>query len=157
MSAPRTFFATDRTVAPLLLRVTLAVVILPHGLQKLLGWFGGYGFSGTMEYFTETLGIPWTLGLAAIAAECLGAVLLTLGLATRLAAAGVAAVLATAMLMVHSSNGFFMNWFGNQPGEGIEYFLLGLSIAGALVVAGGGAFSLDRIAMRRLGSTHGAD
>ena len=126
------------------LRVVLAVVILPHGLQKLFGWFGGFGFAGTMGYFTDTLGVPWMFGFAAILAETLGALLLLVGLLSRLAAFGIGAVMVTAALTVHLPNGFFMNWFGNQAGEGVEFFVLATALAVAVVVGGGGAWSVDR-------------
>jgi putative oxidoreductase len=62
---------TDGGVAPLILRITLAVVIFPHRAQKVLGWFGGHGFNGTMKYFTGS-GIPAPLAVLAMAAEFLG-------------------------------------------------------------------------------------
>jgi len=141
--------ASQAGLAVFVLRIALAVVILPHGLQKLFGWFGGYGFVGTMNYFTDTLGIPYAFGLLAIAAEVLGALALLAGALTRIAASAVGTTLTVAMLMVHAEHGFFMNWFGNQQGEGIEYFLLAISIAGALVLTGGGWFSVDRWLTRR--------
>ncbi len=104
----------------LALRLTLGLVILPHGAQKLLGWFGGYGFRGTMGYFTGTLGIPYALGLLAIVAESLGALALVAGLLTRPAALGIGIVMAVAALTSHRRHGFFMNWFGTQAGEGYE-------------------------------------
>jgi putative oxidoreductase len=134
---------TDDSWVPLVLRLALGGVILPHGLQKAIGAFGGYGFQGTMNYFTETLGIPWIFGLAAILAETAGALALLLGLGTRVSAAVIGITMLTAMLTVHRPNGFFMNWFGDQKGEGVEYFLLALGLALALVLSGGGRYSLD--------------
>ena len=128
----------------LLLRTVLALVILAHGLQKLFGWFGGFGFAGTMGYFTDTLGIPWIFGFAAILAETVGALLLFAGLLSRLAALSIGVVMIVATLTVHLSNGFFMNWFGTQAGEGFEFFLLATAMAAAVVVGGGGAWSVDR-------------
>ncbi len=135
---------TDDDYVALALRVVLAVVIFPHGAQKLLGWWGGLGFEGTMGYFSS-LGIPTVFGLLAIAAEFFGAIGLLLGLLGRVAAFGVGAVMLTAALMVHLPYGFFANWFGNQQGEGVEYFILGVALAAAVVVKGSGAFSLDRV------------
>ena len=135
--------ATGDSVGPALLRVTLGLVLLPHGLQKTLGWFGGYGFQGTMGWLTGTLGAPWILALLAILAESVGAVLLLVGLGTRVAALGIGAVMAVATT-VHWSNGFFMNWSGQQAGEGFEFHLLALGIVAALLVQGGGRWSLDR-------------
>jgi putative oxidoreductase len=117
--------------------------MFPHGAQKLLGWFGGYGFSGTMGFFTGNMGIPWIFALAAILAESLGSIALILGLGTRIAAAAIATNMVVAVLMSHLHTGFFMNWFGNQKGEGFEYHLLALGLAGALMIAGGGKASVD--------------
>ncbi|PNU21372.1 hypothetical protein C2E25_02110 [Geothermobacter hydrogeniphilus] len=128
----------------LLLRLTLGIVILPHGLQKTLGLFGGHGFSGTYGFFTATMGLPGAVAVLVILAESLGALGLIVGFLTRLGALGVAAVMAGAIAMVHWQNGFFMNWLGNQKGEGFEYHLLALGIAVALLIKGGGALSIDR-------------
>ncbi len=138
----------DRVAA--LLRVALGLVILPHGLQKALGLFGGYGWAGTMGYFTGQLHIPYALGALAILAESLGGLALLAGLGGRAAAAGVAAVMATAALMQHRANGFFMNWSGQQAGEGYEYHVLAFVLALAVALRGSGAFSLDRLLARRL-------
>lgn len=133
---------TDGGVAGLILRLALAAVIFPHGAQKLLGWFGGYGFKGTMKYFTDS-GIPAVLALLAIATEFLGPLGLIVGLLTRVAAFGIACVMLVAIITVHWPHGFFMNWFGNQKGEGFEYHLLALGIAITLIIVGGGLWSLD--------------
>lgn len=138
----RSSVATTDSVAPLFLRLALGAMILPHGLQKTLGWFGGYGFAGTMQYFTQSFGAPWLLALLAILAESVGGLMLLAGAGTRLAALGVGAVMAVAMTQ-HWQHGFFMNWFGAQQGEGIEFFILALGIAAALVVTGGGRWSVD--------------
>jgi putative oxidoreductase len=126
-----------------MLRGVLGAVMFPHGAQKALGWFGGGGFEGTMSYFTGTVHMPALLGYLVIAAEFLGALALLLGLFTRFCAASIALVMAGAALLVHAPNGFFMNWFGNQAGEGFEFHLLAIAIAAALVVRGGGRWSLD--------------
>jgi len=133
---------TDNGVVGLILRLTLAIVIFPHGAQKLLGWFGGHGFKGTMKHFTDS-GIPAVFGLLAIAAEFLGPIGLVAGLLTRIAAFGIACVMLVAIATVHWPNGFFMNWEGNQKGEGFEYHLLALGIAITLIIVGAGAGSLD--------------
>lgn len=135
---------TDGSIAPALLRLTLAAVLFPHGAQKLLGWFGGYGFAGTMGFFTGKMGLPWLLALGTILIEFFAPLLLVLGLGTRLAALGIGVVMTSAMLLVHVHNGFFMNWLGTQKGEGIEYFLFAIGIALALIVSGGGRWSVDR-------------
>jgi putative oxidoreductase len=133
---------TDSGVAGLVLRIALAVVIFPHGAQKALGWFGGHGFKGTMKYFTDS-GIPTGFALLAIAAEFLGPLGLAVGLFARVAAFGIACVMLVAITTVHWPHGFFINWYGNQRGEGIEYHLLALGIAITLIIVGAGAWSLD--------------
>ena len=112
------FFQTDRSATLFFQRLVLALVILPHGAQKLLGWFGGYGFDGTMGFFTGTLGIPAALAVLVILGESLGALGLAFGAFTRLSAFGVAATMLGAVFMAHAPNGFFMNWTGQQAGEG---------------------------------------
>lgn len=139
--------ATSDSLAPLFLRLSLAVMILPHGLQKTLGWFGGYGFQGTMGYLTGTVGAPWIFALLAILAESVGGVMLLAGVGTRLAALGIGGVMVVAATQ-HWSHGFFMNWFGQQKGEGIEFFVLALGIVLALLVLGGGKWSLDALLAR---------
>ena len=133
---------TDSGVMGLILRLTLAIVMFPHGAQKVLGWFGGHGFKGTMKHFTDS-GIPAIFALLAIAAEFLGPIGLAVGLLTRIAAFGVACVMFVAIATVHWPNGFFMNWEGNQKGEGFEYHLLALGIAITLIIVGAGAGSVD--------------
>lgn len=139
--------ATEQSYSQLILRIALGIMIFPHGAQKLLGWYGGFGFDGTMFYFTDTLGIPYIFGLLAILAEFFGAFLLISGFLTRFAAFGVGMVMLTAALMVHLPHGFFMNWFGNQAGEGLEFFLLAIAMSLALVLQGGGRWSVDRSLM----------
>jgi putative oxidoreductase len=140
---------TEDLLPPVILRLTLAVVMFPHGAQKLLGWYGGHGFEGTMGFFTGTMGIPAVFAFGAIMVEFFGPILLVLGAATRVTAFSLGVVMAVAMFMVHVQHGFFMNWFGNQKGEGMEYFLLFLGAALALVISGGGRWSLDRLSPTR--------
>jgi putative oxidoreductase len=143
-------FQTQNDVATLILRVLLGIVFLPHGMQKLLGLFGGYGFSATMDMFTAKMGIPALFAFLAIMAEGLGPLGLISGFLTRIAAFGIAVEMAVAVYMIHWQNGFFMNWFGNQKGEGFEYHLLVIAIAAALVIKGGGKWSVDRAIAKRL-------
>lgn len=126
----------------LVARVFLGVVILPHGLQKLFGMFGGYGFSATVEYFSST-GIPTLIGVLIVLGESFGALFLILGLISRISAAGIAIIMLGAIIMVHGQHGFFMNWFGTQAGEGFEYHLLALGLTLVVFIAGGGKWSLD--------------
>ncbi len=130
-----------------ILRLVLGVAFFAHGAQKVLGWFGGfngYGLSGTMGFFTQTLHIPAPFAALAIAAEFLGSIGLFLGLLGRVAAFGIACDMVVGIAMIHRHFGFFANWFGNQKGEGFEYHLLAIAIALAIMVRGSGAFSVDR-------------
>src|SRR4029077_2875614 len=133
---------TDSDVVGLILRITLAVVMFPHGAQKVLGWFGGYGLTETMKSMTGSWS-PAVFALLAIAAEFLGPLGLAVGLLTRVAAFGIACVMLVAIVTVHWPHGFFMNWYANQKGEGFEYHLLVLGIAITLIIVGAGTWSLD--------------
>lgn len=135
--------ATGDTFAATALRLALGLMILPHGLQKTFGWFGGYGFTGSMGYLTGTVGAPWIFAFLAILAESLGGLMLIAGVGTRVAALGVGGVMVVAATQ-HWSNGFFMNWFGQQKGEGVEFHLLAIGIVVALMMVGGGRWSVDR-------------
>jgi len=140
----RKLITTDDNPATLILRLVLGVVFVAHGAQKLLGWFGGPGFSGTMGMFTGYLHIPAPLAFLAIAAEFFGGLGLILGFLTRIAAFGIAVNMLVAIATVHHSYGFFMNWAGTQKGEGFEYHLLVLAITAYLIIRGAGALSVDR-------------
>jgi putative oxidoreductase len=136
---------TTGAVAPLVIRLMLAVVIWPHGAQKLLGWFGGGGLNETFKRFRSAWNIsPW-LALIAVASEFLGAMGLVVGLLTRVAALGIGITMTVAMLKAQVRFGFFMNWFGNKQGEGVEYSLLVIAMAISLIISGAGALSLDRL------------
>jgi putative oxidoreductase len=143
----RRLFATDNSAATALLRLVLGLVFFAHGAQEMLGWFGGYGFSGTMGFFTGTMHIPAPLAFLAIAAEFFGGLGLILGFLTRIAALGIAVNMLVAIATVHGAFGFFMNWSGTQKGEGFEYHLLVLAMTAFLMIRGAGAFSVDRALM----------
>src|SRR5712691_10009806 len=143
--------ATNGGVVPLILRLTLAVVMFPHGAQKTLGWFGGYGFRGTMGFFTGQLHIPALFAFLAITAEFAGSIGLVTGFLSRVSAFGIAVTMLVAALMVHATNGFFMNWAGNQKGEGFEFHLLAIGLALVVITSGGGRWSIDRVLAGRLG------
>lgn len=138
---------TDDDYVSTLLRLTLAVVIFPHGAQKVLGWWGGYGFSGTLDAFTG-MGMPAIVAALVILGEFLGPIGLAVGFLSRFAAFGIGMIMLGAIFMVHGQHGFFMNWYGNQEGQGFEYHLLVLGIALAVMIKGSGAFSLDRKLIR---------
>src|SRR5258707_622762 len=148
--------ATDDNTATVILRLVLGVVFFAHGAQKMLGWFGGFGFSGTMGFFTGTMHIPAPLAFLAIASEFFGGLGLIVGLLTRIAALGIAATMLVAVATVHSAFGFFMNWHGTQKGEGFEYHLLVLAITLFLMIRGAGGFSIDQAIAKASTSRSGA-
>lgn len=134
---------TTQDVTLTILRLVLGVVFFAHGAQKMLGWFGGYGFHGTMGLFTH-IGMPAPVAFLIICAEFFGGLGVIVGLLTRIAALGICGLMIGAIFMVHMQNGFFMNWAGTQKGEGYEFHLLALAIAAVLLLRGAGAFSADR-------------
>jgi putative oxidoreductase len=125
-------------------RLALGIVFFAHGAQKLLGWFGGAGYSGTVSYLTNTLGIPEFLAVVAILAEFLGGLGLIFGFMSRIAGFAIAVNMAVALFRVHLHNGFFMNWFGNKAAEGFEFHLLAIAMALTVMIHGAGALSVDR-------------
>jgi putative oxidoreductase len=145
------FFKTDESWAGLILRVVLGGVIFAHGAQKLLGWYGGFGFEGTMGFFTQKMGLPWLVAFLVIIGESIGSLGLLAGLLTRFTAASFIVIMLGAIMTVHLPQGFFMNWFGQQTGEGFEYHLLVIGMSLALLVVGGGKWSLDGLIARWLG------
>jgi putative oxidoreductase len=144
----RKLTATNNDIATAVLRLVFGIVFFAHGAQKMLGWFGGYGFTGTMGFFTGVMHIPAVFAFLAIAAEFFGGLGLVLGFMTRIAALGIFTNMLMALALVHHQFGFFMNWTGTQKGEGYEYHLLALAAAAFLVLRGAGAASLDRVLSR---------
>ncbi|MFP3596791.1 DoxX family protein [Chryseobacterium sp. SIMBA_029] len=137
------FFKTNDTWTGTFLRWTLSIIFIPHGLQKVFGLFGGMGFSKTMDVFTHDLNLPFVAALTVIMVEFLGSFLLLIGYATRLWAISFIGLMIGIMLMAHIQNGFFMNWFGTQKGEGCQFDILVIGIAVALLFEGAGKFSAD--------------
>jgi len=148
--------ATQAGSAGTVLRVSLAAVMFPHGAQKLLGWWGGYGFEGSHAFLTGKIGLPGPLATGIILLEFFGPILLVLGLLTRPVALAMIGIMIGAIATVHGPNGFFMNWTGAQAGEGFEFHLLVIAIAAALVIQGAGALSLDGRFARKLGRVDAA-
>jgi len=140
----RNFLATDKSSAQLFIRLALGIVVFPHGAQKVFGWFGGPGFAQTLQLFAK-MGFPVWSTLILMAVELGGSILLIFGCLTRLWALGVGTAITICMFMNHVQNGFFMNWFGQQKGEGFEYHLLVIGIALALIIRGGGLISVDSV------------
>ncbi|GAA4321785.1 DoxX family protein [Flaviaesturariibacter amylovorans] len=141
-------FATTRSSAPLFLRLLLGIVLFPHGAQKLLGWFGGFAFEGSMGYFTGTVGLPWIVGFLVILVEFFGPLFLILGFATRFWSLAIFFVM-SGIVVTSMHDYFFMNWFGNQKSEGMEFFLLTIGMSLSLLVSGSGRWAVDRLLQRR--------
>jgi len=135
----------QHNISLLIMRLALGGVIFAHGAQKLLGWFGGYGFEGTMGYFTGTQGLPVIIGFLVILGESLGAIALALGLFTRFMALSLFVIMFGAMILDHAQYGFFMDWFRNQKGEGIEFDILTFGLSLGIMIMGPGAYSIDNL------------
>jgi len=144
MAARTLLFQTSNDLTLTVARVVLAMVFLGHGTQKMFGWFGGLGYSGTLAVFADTMGIPPVLTTMAMVAEVFGGLGLLVGLLARIAAAGVLVVMIVAPLANGLYVRFFMNWTGRNPGEGFEYHLLAIALILVVLVHGAGALSLDR-------------
>jgi putative oxidoreductase len=127
----------------------MGIVFFAHGAQKMLGLFGGYGFHGTMGFFTQQMGIPAPFAFLAICAEFFGGLGLIVGFLTRIAVFGIMCNMLVAIMTVHRVNGLFMNWTGQQKGEGFEYHLLALALGLLLMIKGAGALSVDRALAER--------
>jgi putative oxidoreductase len=136
------FTSNDFTLT--IARLLLGIVFFAHGAQKMLGWFGGYGFTGTMGFFTQQMHIPPVFGFLAICAEFFGGLGLIVGFLSRIAAFGILCNMLVAVMTVHIHYGFFMNWTGQQKGEGFEYHLIALALLLVIIVKGAGALSIDR-------------
>lgn len=135
---------TTNDWAGLIVRLTIAVVLFPHGAQKLLGWWNGPGFTGTMEFFTHTVKLPAFIGLLTILIEFFAPLFLLAGIGTRLFAFAILLVMLGVILTVQNKY-FFMNFYGNQQGEGMEYFLLVIGLCLTAIVNGGGKYSIDSL------------
>jgi len=146
---------TDGDWVITIVRIVLGVVFFAHGAQKALGWFGGAGLQSTVRVFREQLRIPAPLALLSVAAEFLGGLGLIVGLLSRIAALGIAVVMIVALVAVHGKFGFFMNWYGEKQGHGIEYHILVLALSLAVMIKGAGAFSLDQVLYQHISDQNG--
>ncbi|MCE3227363.1 MAG: hypothetical protein K0S32_1914 [Bacteroidetes bacterium] len=135
--------------APVLVRLSIAIVMWPHGAQLLLGWFGGYGFKGTMVFLQEESGLPWIAAFLVIMIQFFGSLFILVGLFTRLCAYAMFIIVIGMIFNGHTEHGFFMNWFGSQKGEGYEFHLLLLGLCISLILTGGGKISLDSIIRKK--------
>lgn len=138
-------FQTTEHYHGLISRLTLGSVILAHGCQMLLGWFGGYGFAGTMNYLTQTEGLPWIVAFSVIMLQFFGAIALLLGFLGRFFALGMTGLFIGMILTSHLSHGLFMNWSGTQDGEGFEYHIIAIGLSLNLLFSGSGIYSVDRM------------
>ncbi|WP_343560312.1 DoxX family protein [Sphingobacterium sp.] len=139
--------STDNSWTPFILRLTLGLVLFPHAAQKLFGWFDGPGLQGEIDYMTSHVNLPMFLVVSAIAVECLGTFFILFGFLTRLTSIAIFFLFIGMIVVDHAAHGFFMNWFGKMPAgaEGFEYHLLVLGICLALILQGGGRYSLDKL------------
>lgn len=129
----------------LILRICAGGIMLSHGAQKLLGMFNGGGYKATMSYFTDTMKLPWAVAFLVIMAEFFGSMFLVLGFGARVCALALIAVMVGAIVTTCYKNGFFMNWYGNQQGEGYEYHLLIIGMLVAITISGAGKYSVDSL------------
>lgn len=141
-------FAVNNDWTGLILRLTIGLIIFPHGAQKLLGMFGGYGFSGTMNFFTQTMNLPWLIGFLVVVIEFFGSLSLIAGFGSRMWALAIVVLMLGIIFSSHIQHGFFMNWFGSQKGEGFEYHLLVIGLAIAVLLNGSGKFSIDSLLIK---------
>src|SRR6516164_6719131 len=139
----RKLVSTPNDFTYTMVRLFAGLVFFAHGAQKMLGWFGGYGFHGTMGFFTQTMHIPAPFAFLAICAEFFGGLGLLVGLLGRVAAFGILCNMLVAIFTVHIHNGFFANWSGQQKGEGFEYHLLAIAVLLVTIIKGSGALSID--------------
>ena len=146
----KALFATDDGWSGLIQRLTLGLVMFPHGAQKLLGWFGGFGFDGTMGFFTQKMGLPWIIAFLVVMGEFFGSLALIAGFFSRFVAASFVIIMVGAIATSHLPHGFFMNWSGQQQGEGYEYHLLVIGMSLALMLMGAGRWSVDRMVAQRM-------
>jgi putative oxidoreductase len=127
----------------LIVRLTTGIILFPHGAQKMLGWFGGYGFTGTMGFFTKTMQLSWLVAFSVIVIEFIGSLSLLVGFASRAWAMLIIILMLGIIFTSHIHNGFFMNWFGKQKGEGYEFHLLLIGLSIASLINGSGKLSVD--------------
>lgn len=138
------FFFDKNDWTGFILRLTVGAIIFPHGAQKMLGWFGGYGFTGTIKYFTDTVHLPWIIGFLVIIIEFFGSLFLLMGIASRIWAILLIFLMVGIIFSSHIDHGFFINWSGNNKGEGYEYHLLVIGLSIAILLNGSGKYSVDK-------------
>ena len=144
----QTLLSTQPNIGFSIARITLGLVLFPHGAQKMLGLFGGFGFSSTIEFFSQQMGLPLIVGFSVIAIEFFGSMSLILGLLSRCWAIAIIGMFIGIIFTTQLQHGFFMNWFGNQEGEGYEYSILIIGLALSILINGSGGFALDNIIIK---------
>ena len=145
----KTLLTTNPKIGFSIARLTLGLVIFPHGAQKLLGLFGGYGYSATIDFFTTQMGLPAIIAFSIIMIEFFGSISLILGFVSRFWALSLAGMFLGIIYSTQLEHGFFMNWFGNQAGEGFEYSLLIIGLALSIVINGSGKWSIDKLISKK--------
>lgn len=150
----QTISFTSKDYTGIVARLTLGLIMFPHGAQKMIGVFGGYGFSRTMNFFTGVMHLPWIISLLVILIEFFGPIFLIVGFASRIVSWLLIALFIGMIVTSHFSNGFFMNWFGNQKGEGFEYHLLYIGLAVVMLINGSGKISIDEIIRKKFANNY---
>ncbi len=143
MNLTELIFGTTDVWFAFVTRMTIGIVLFAHGAQKMLGWFGGGGFTGAMNYFTKQQHLPKFVALMVICVEFFGSLGMILGFATRIWAISIFCLFLGIIFTTPLKQNFFMNWNGSQKGEGYEYHLLMLGLALATLISGGGSWSMD--------------
>ena len=126
-----------------IVRLTVGLVLLPHGAQSMLGLFGGYGFNGTLDFLTTQMGLPWIVAFSVPIIEFIGSISLIIGFASRLWSIAITFLFIGIIFTTQLENGFFMNWHGTLNGEGFEYSLLVIGTSIAMLINGSGRYSVD--------------
>lgn len=140
----------DNNWGQFIARLTLGIVLFPHGAQKMLGLFGGYGFSATIDFLTSQMQLPWIIAFFVLIIEFFGAIFICIGFASRVWSLAIIFLFIGVIFTAQIDNGFFMNWFNVQKGEGYEYSLLIIGIAISTLINGGGKWSIDSQIIKRL-------
>jgi putative oxidoreductase len=138
-----TLLHTDADYVCTFVRIIAGIIIFPYGMQKLFGWFGGPGLKASLLQLIARK-IPTPIAWLIVIGQSVGSVALIAGVFGRLAAGGLF-IIFTGALVVHSPDGWAMNWFRAKNGEGIEYFVMLLALLLIIIVRGSGAMSFDRL------------
>ena len=141
-------FNTNNDWTGLITRLSIGLILFPHGAQQMLGIFGGNGFTGTMAFLTNTMHLPWLIAFVVITIDFFGSIFLVTGFASRLWSIAIVVIFIGTIFTAHIGNGFFMNWYGTQKGEGFEYALLVIGLSIATLINGSGKYSIDYVVFK---------